>query len=163
MSYHSGNNKFIVQGIGAGSTYATSKDATIARANMLKLEKTPQKRVSAQELMKRVSFLRDIYMPVDVKAWLPADLQSMFEHERQAHMMFRAEPTLEVLSIQVKYAPWRDALLASWTQQRSAFTPKGDIEVSSVDDPSLHARASRLHCVLTHTINCVAQTNVPMC
>ena len=35
--------------------------------------------------------------------------------------------------------------------------------MSSVDDSDLHARASRLHCVLTHTINCVAQTKVPMC
>jgi hypothetical protein len=130
---------------------------------MLKLEKPPQKRVSAQELMKCVRFVRDIYVPVTGKAWLPADLQSMFENARKAHMMFTAEPALEVLSIHLKYAPCRHALLAYWKQRRSEFTPTGDIEVSSVDDSDLHARASRLHCALTHTINCVAQTKVPMC
>jgi hypothetical protein len=124
VSYHNRNKKFIVQGMSTGSTYTTSREAAAARAKMLKLEKPPQKRVSAQELMERVGILREVYMPATGKAWLPADLQSMFEHARQAHMMFRAEPALEVLNIQLKYVPWRDALLASWTQQRSAFTPK---------------------------------------
>jgi hypothetical protein len=162
VSYHSGNNKFIVQGMSTGSTYTTSREAAVARARMLKLEKPPQKRVSAQELLERVSLLREVYTPVTGKAWLPADLQSMFEHARKAHMMFTAKPALEVLRIQSKYVPWRHALLASWKQQRSALTPTGDIEVSSVDDLDLHARASRLPCALTQTINCVAQTKVPM-
>ena len=87
VSYHNGNNQFIVQGMSTGSTYATSREAAVAFANMLKLEKPPQKRVIAQELMKRVSFLRDIYMPVTGKAWLPADLQSMCEHAWKAYMM----------------------------------------------------------------------------
>ena len=146
-----------------GSTYTTSREAAVARAKMLKLEKPPQKRVSTQELLERVSLLREVYMPVTGKAWLPADLQSMFEHARKAHMMFTTEPALEVLNIQLQYAPWRHALLASWKQRNSTFTPTRDIEVSSVDDSDLHARASRLHCALTHTINCVAQTHMPMC
>ena len=45
VSYHNGNNKFIVQGMSTESTYTTSREATIVRAKMLNLEKTPQKRV----------------------------------------------------------------------------------------------------------------------
>ena len=105
VSYHSRKMKFMVQGMSTGSTYTTSREAAVARAKMLKLEKPPQKRVSAQELMERVSLLRDVYMPVTGKAWLPANLQSMFEHARQANMMFTAEPALEALNVQLKYAP----------------------------------------------------------
>ena len=72
-------------------------------------------------------------------------------------VMFSAEPGLDPISIQLKYEPWRQALLACWRQDGQ---PRGVIDVAGLKDPDLHARASRLHAVLTRTIRHMSKTQV---
>lgn len=45
---------------------------------------------------------------------LPGDLENAVFHQTASRLMFEAEPGLEVLSVQGKYGPWRDALLQAW-------------------------------------------------
>ena len=92
-----------------------------------------------------------------------ADLCSALRHATESKMMFTSEPALEMISIQLKYDPWRVALLSSWKHHRSAFKLSGSLDIASLNDPDLHTCATRLHAVFAHTVQAMAKTQVPQC
>ena len=63
-----------------------------------------------------------------------------------------------MISIQLKYGPWRDALLDAWRQRGK---PAAEcIEVKALMDKGLHERASRLHSMLMLTMGLMAKRKV---
>ena len=157
VSFHKQSRKYFVNDVSVGASFNTDKEAAVARANALNLQTVPTRRVTVQDLIKRMTLLRQVYMPRQGKYALPADLGSAFRHVWKSMVMFSAEPALEMISIQLKYEPWRQALLACW---REVGKPGGALDVAGLKDPDLHARASRLHAVLTPTIRYMSKTQV---
>ena len=140
-----------------GASFNTAQEAAVARATALKLSTVPTRRATAQDLIKRMTLLRQVYMPRQGHIALPPDMRSAFRHVRKSMVMFSAEPALDMISIQLKCEPWRQALLACWRQEGK---PGGVLDVAGLEDPDLHARASRLHAVLTRTIWHMSKTQV---
>jgi hypothetical protein len=114
------------------------------------------------ELVKRISFMRKVYMPVRGKVKLFADLRSAAKHasSRESQAMFAAEPTLEMMCIQLKYDPWRNSLLSAWKKVGRRSVACRDVK--SLRDDGLHERACHLHAVLVHVVRMVEQL-LPHC
>ena len=163
VSYHRQLRRYVLNSMAAGKTYATGRQAAAARASILGSATVVLKKPSAVAISRRLRFIRKVYMPALGKQWLFADLSSALKHATESRMMFAAEPGLEMLSIQLKYEPWRVALLSSWKQMRSAFPLAGSLDVTSVNDPVLHERATRVHALLVRTVQTVAKTKIPEC
>ena len=141
--------------VSVGASFNTDKEAAVARATALKLSTVPTLRATAKEIIKRTTLLRQVYMPRRGRPAYPADLRSAFTHVRKSMVMYNAEPALEAVSIQLKYEPWRQALLACWTEEGK---PGGILDVAGLTDSDLCARASRLRAVPTHTIQYMSKT-----
>ena len=157
VSFHRQKQMFVVNDVSVGACFNTDKEAAVARATALKLSTVPTQRATAQDLIKRMTLLQQVYMPRQGNLALPADLRSAFTHVRKSMVMFSAEPALEVVSIQLKYEPWRQALLACWKEEGK---PGGILDVAGLKDPDLRARALRLRAVLTRTIQYMSKTQV---
>ena len=137
-----------VHDVVVGGSFMTDREAAVARAAAPKLEATLRRRTQAQELIGRISLLRQVYMPLHEDTSLLADLGSAFKHAKESKAMFAAEPSLDMVSIQLKYEPWRCALLKAW---RHNGLPGGGLAVVNLNESGLRARATRLHAVLVGT------------
>ena len=100
------------------------------------------KAVSVLALRKR--FLHAVRLRGD---HLPGDLEIAVEHQARAKCMFQAESALEVLSVQGKYGPWKDALLEHW--QKSQTGRRRRISLEGGFSESVQLRAARVLPVLT--------------
>jgi hypothetical protein len=68
----------------------------------------------AQYLDKAVARFKAMRAFWSQDVFVPGDLESAIAHRSKSAAMFKAEPALEVLSVQGKYGPWKDKLLAAW-------------------------------------------------
>ena len=68
----------------------------------------------AQYLDKAVARFKAMRAFWSQEVFVPGDLESAIAHRSKSAAMFKAEPALEVLSVQGKYGPWKDKLLAAW-------------------------------------------------
>ena len=158
VCFHKGFHRFVVHDVSTGGTYITAREAAMARAEALG-DSSPLKKISAKELIKRISFMRKVYMPLNGIVKLFADLSSAEKHasSRKSQAMFTAEPTYEMICIQLKYDPWRDSLVSAWYMlgRPSAAC----LHVESLDDDGLHERARQLHAVLVQTVRNMADAD----
>ena len=165
VCYHKGLQRFVVHDANTGGTYATAQEAASARAEALELPGPEKKTIPAKELIKRISLMRAVYMPVRGNMSLFADLESAVQHVVQSKAMFAAEPTYEMMCIQLKYDPWRNALLSAWNMRGSTEYAWNAVQSSSLSstmsfhDDELHARASNLHSVLVQAVRNMANTD----
>lgn len=151
VSFHKGFQRFVVHDVSTGGTYSTARADAKARAEALGLP-APARRIGSKELVKRISFMRKVYMPVRGQVRLFADLRSAAKHasSRESQAMFAAEPTLEMMCIQLKYDPWRNSLLSAWKKVGRRSVACRDVK--SLRDDGLHERACHLHAVLVHVV-----------
>ena len=158
VCWHKGLQRFVVHDVSTGGTYATAREAAVARAEALGLPMLVKKRVPSKELIKRISFMRKVYMPVrEGKVWLFADVCSAEKHAVKSRPMFEAEPAYEIICVQLKYHPWRDALLSAWIK---LGRPKpACVNVKSLGDDGLHERACNVHTVLVQTVRNMAKAD----
>lgn len=144
--------------VSTGGTYLTAREAAVARAEALGLAAVEKKKIPAKMLIKRISFMRKVYMPVrGGKVRIFADVCSAEKHSVKSRAMFAAEPTYEMMCIQLKYDPWRDSLLSAWIKLGRPSTASRVLK--SLGDDSLHERACNLHSVLVQTVRNMAKAD----
>ena len=142
--------------VSTGATYSTAREAAAARAEALGSQTPSKRRLAAKELIKRISFMRKVYMPVRGNIRLWADLCSAEKHAVKSKAMFAAEPTYEMLCIQLKYDPWRDSLLSAWIMLGRHSVSPAFLDVENIGC-GLHQRASKLHAVLVQAVRTMAK------
>ena len=86
------------------------------RVDVTSLKKTKRRKTKPGLLAERLRILSPI-----MQDCLPGDFESAKKHVYKSAQMFRASPILEVVSLQFKYGPFKDALLHSW---RAAGSPR---------------------------------------
>ena len=162
VSYHKQSRRFWVYDVAGLGMHRTAQQAAQARSSALGMDKLKKKRTSAQEMIDRLNLLQKVYLPKCGQWKMFADLHSAFKHVKTSQAMFAAEPAFEMISIQLKYDPWRNALLDAWRQRgKPAAECVPDLRSAfSFEDKGLHARASRLHSVLMLTIKIMFKTKV---
>lgn len=158
VSWHKGFQRFVVNDASTGGTYTTAREAAVARAEALGLPAVVKKSVASKKLIKRISFMRKVYMPArGGKVRLFADLCSAEKHAVKSRPMFEAEPIYEMMCIQLKYGPWRDSLLSAWI--KLGRPSPACLVVKSLRDDVLHERACNLHIVLVQAVRNMAKAD----
>ena len=167
VTYHAGLGRYVVNDVVTGSTFANARDAATARSQAMRANPSPTPRKPGpKEIVARMRRLRPIYLPRGAPPKLPADLLATLDHARKSKLMFRKEPAAEILSIQLKYGPWKDALLEAWTEhharRRGAKRPlANDQQVPDVNDRHVKSRAAALQKVLCRTAEMMARDKCP--
>ena len=85
---------------------------------------------------------------------LPADTDDMHKRAPVLRKLVLEEPSVEPLILQLKYGPWRSAVVQSWRQHRSS------VQCPVFTKRTLQERARSLHTVLVTAVREVAQTGV---
>jgi hypothetical protein len=117
ISYHKGSQRWVGNREPLGATYPTAKLAYQAL-----LKKKPSARSGVAKKRAKISVVELVDRTRKLVRWgekgpepyLPPDVLSSVKHARLSSKMYQAEPGLEMLSLHLKYEPWKDALLASW-------------------------------------------------
>ena len=121
ISFHKGIGRWVGNQVSLGQTYATSEEAHQALLRLRPAAKTstPLKRqaVSVSDLMDRT---QKLVRWGEKGNWLPPDLIATRDHAVKSQTMFEFEPSLEPLSLHLKYGPWKDALLKSFQDTAEA-------------------------------------------
>ena len=125
-----------------GTTYKSQ----LAAANAMSVVK---KSLKPSTILSRVRAYQCIYGSI-----LPADGEDMRKRARVLHKLVLEEPSLEPLILQLKYGPWRSAVLKAWKQHRSS------VQCPVFTDRTLQERARSLHTVLVTAVKEIAQTGV---
>lgn len=160
VCFHKGLDRFVVHDVSTGGTYLTAEEAAVARAETLGLPRPERKRIAAKVLIFRIAFMRRIYMPARGNIRLFADLSSAVKHTSKSKAMFAAEPTYEMMCIQLKYDPWRDALLSAWIMRGKPRAACSVLRPVCLTDDSLHERASNLQAVLVQAVRNMANADL---
>ena len=121
ISFHKGIGRWVGNQVALGQTYATKEKAHQALVRLRPAAKTstPLKRqaVSVSDLMDRT---QKLVRWGEKGNWLPPDLIATRDHAVKSQTMFEFEPSLEPLSLHLKYGPWKDALLKSFQDTAEA-------------------------------------------
>ena len=117
ISYHKRLKKWVGNTVALGATFDTPEAAYKAL-----LQKKPaakacrayrRPKISAAELVDRSKKLSQ-WGEMGPHLYLPPDLLASIKHAKLSRKMFQAEVGLEMLSLHLKYEPWKEALLQSW-------------------------------------------------
>ena len=85
---------------------------------------------------------------------LPADVDDMHKRAPVLRKLVLEEPSIEPLILQLKYGPWRSAVVQSWRQHRSS------VQCPVFTKRTLQERARSLRTVLVAAVREVAKTGV---
>ncbi len=134
--WHKGKRAYVTRAGGLFSSVMSAAQAVQA----------PRKCLKPSEVLRRMHRMREVYD----KGELPADVEDLFARATTLRAMCKLEPALEPLIVQLKYGPWRDAVM-KWVHRilRPASPP------SSVPD-----RAQSLLQVLSCAAETVAKVRV---
>ena len=88
---------------------------------------------------------------------LPADVGDMRKRAAVLRKLVLEEPSLEPLILQLKYGPWRSAVVRAWQQHRSS------VQCPVFTQCTVEERAQLLHTVLVTAVKEIAQTGVSRC
>ena len=134
--------------INLGSTFATLGELISAlesckkgRAFLAKHGKSKaEQRIKTEDLVNRVRCLA-AYTLSGSRRWFPADVHSRerLAASKRGQQMFKKEPALHIISLQLRMWPWKDALVSEW--RRVDQSPKGR-------DQTLESRVSKIRTVL---------------
>ena len=115
VSFHKSKNVFVVNDAYTGRTFSTDREAAAARAEALGESEDAEKyKLRPQLLAVRMGVMRSIYFPQRGPQLLMSDLQGAIRHKSHSAAMYTAFPATEGISIQLKYLPWKGAVLQAW-------------------------------------------------
>ena len=83
-----------------------------------------------------------------------ADVGDMRKRAAVLRKLVLEEPSLEPLILQLKYGPWRSAVVRAWQQHRS------NVQCPVFTQCTVEERSQLLHTVLVTTVKDIAQTGV---
>ena len=125
-----------------GTTYKTPGAAAAAIGVV-------RKGLKASTILSRTRAIQGIYC-----GSLPADAADMHQRAPVLHKLILEEPSLEPVILQLKYGPWRSAVVNAWQQHRSS------VQCPVFTKRALEERARSLHTVLVAAVKEIAQTGV---
>ena len=125
-----------------GSTYKTASAAAKAIGVV-------KKGLKPSTIISRVRAYERFYQGI-----LPADADDMHKREAVLRKLALQEPSLEPVVLQLKYGPWRSAVMRAWQQHES------NVQCPVFTERTLKQRAQVLHGVLVAAVKEVAQTGV---
>jgi hypothetical protein len=100
-------------------THATAEEAHRALTRKRPAAKNKRARTRAKVQLKQLALRAKKFMQwaeTGKTQFLPPDLMAASRHAITSGPMFKAERALEMLSLHLKYEPWKHALLESWKQ-----------------------------------------------
>ena len=133
--WHKGIGAYTTR-VATGKTYNTPQAAAKAIGVV-------KKGLKASIILSRVRAIERIYRGI-----LPADCADMHKRHVMIRRLALQEPSLEPLLLQLKYGPWRSAVVAAWLHR----------PVSSV--LSVEERAQALHATLVTAVRAVSKSGV---
>ena len=139
--WHKGIGAFTTRS-STGTTYKSPRDA----ANAIGVVK---KGLKPHTILSRVRAYQRIY-----KGHVPADAEDMHERAPELRKLVLEEPSLEPVILQLKYGPWRSAVVRAWKQHES------NVQCPVFTERTLKQRVQVLHGVLVAAVKEVAQTGV---
>ena len=128
--------------IATGKTYKTPRAAAKAIGVV-------KKGLKPSTILSRVRAYHRMYGGI-----LPADVSDMHKRAGALRKLVLEEPSLEPLILQLKYGPWRSAVVRAWQQHRSS------VQCPVFTQCSVEERAQLLHTVLVTVVKEIAQTGV---
>ena len=158
VSFHKQRQAFVVNDARTGRTYGTGKEAADARLQMSGASDATEKRkLSPRNLAARMRFVRQIYFPRQGAQLLMSDLEAAIDHIKHSARMYKAFPATEGISIQLKYRPWKDALLAAWVAEGR---PEATTMFLSLENRTLQQDARVLRSVLARAVRSINEKPV---
>ena len=161
VSFHKQKGVFVVNDAPTGLSYSTDRAAAAARGHVRGDSDNAQKRnLRPQDLAVRMGVMRSICFPRRGPQLLASDLEAAIHHKKQSACMHAAFPATEGISIQLKYMPWKDAILQAWAiEGRPKATPVAITEVSLVSRTVQHD-AMVLRSLLVRAIHSISEEPV---
>ena len=139
--WHKGIQRYTTR-TATGKTYKTAHAAAQAIGVV-------KKGLKPSTILSRVRAYHRIYGGI-----LPADVSDMHKRAGVLRKLVLEEPSLEPLILQLKYGPWRSAVVRAWQQHRSS------VQCPAFTQCSVKQRAQLLHTVLVTVVKEIAQTGV---
>ena len=104
--------------------------------------------------------VRSIFFPQRGPQLLMSDLEAAIFHKKQSACLYEAVPATEGISIQLKYRPWKDALMQAWViEGRPKATPVVSTEASPASTTVQH-NAILLRSLLVRAIHSISEKPV---
>lgn len=161
VSFHKAREVFVVNDASTGRTYSTDREAAAARLHVLgDSDMAPKRSIRPQLLAARMGIMRSICFPQRGPQLLMSDLEAATHHMKQSACMYAAFPATQGISIQLKYRPWKDALLQAWIIEGR---PKATLVVStevSLASKDVQHDAIVLRSLLVHAVHCINEKPV---
>ena len=95
---------------GRWTTRDSSKGYFVSAAEAARATGAKRKQLKPTTIVQRVKFMRQIFDADE----FPADLEDLESRAEALQQVCKQEPALEPIGIQLKYGPWRAALIESW-------------------------------------------------
>jgi hypothetical protein len=138
--WHKGIQAYTTR-VATGKTYKSPRAAAKAIGQV-------KKGLKASIILSRVRAIQQIY-----RGLLPADCADMHRRSKVMRKLTLQEPSLEPLILQLKYGPWRSAVVKAWLQQPSVQSPV--FKKRTVEE-----RARSLHAVLKTAVLEISKSGV---
>ena len=144
-----------------GQTYSTDREAAAARGQALGLSDIPRRHsLKPQLLAVRMGVMRRILFPQRGPQLLMSDLEAAIFHKKQSACLYEAVPATEGISIQLKYRPWKHALMQAWViEGRPKATPVVSTEASPASTTVQH-NAILLRSLLVRALHSISEKPV---